>query len=152
PAAWDANNVGRVLELLEETRPGKDEEDLRNFEWHYWNRLCHADLRTLQFGTLTRQNALFSPDGARYAALRAADRAQPHVVKVWDVATCKEMIAFPLDLQPASQQRGYLSFSQDGKRLALGVTYNTDRLLGDPPPVKGGGKFGTKLPVTEGRL
>jgi serine/threonine protein kinase/WD40 repeat protein len=124
PAAWEANNITRVLELLEETRPGKDEEDLRNFEWHYWNRLCHADLRTLQFGTMTRQNAQFSPDGTRYAALLVGDN-QPSVVKVWDVAKGQELIALPLDHQHLSL--AFLSFSRDGKRLALAGIDAADR-------------------------
>jgi serine/threonine protein kinase/WD40 repeat protein len=144
PAAWEANNGARILELLDETRPGKDEEDLRGFEWHYWNRMCHADLRTLQFGTLTRQHAVFSPDGARYAALLAADN-QPGVVKVWDVATGQEMIALPLDFQRSSQDRSYLSFSQDGKRLALAATSTPEATLGEP---KGGGR----RTVLDGRL
>src|SRR5262249_54155481 len=82
--AWEANNLGRVLELLEETRPGQDEEDLRRFEWHYWNRLCHGDLQTWHFGAsgIGRGNGKLSPDGARYAALVPGDGDKPGVVKV----------------------------------------------------------------------
>ena len=36
--AWDANNTGRVLELLDQARPQPDEEDLRGFEWYYCRR------------------------------------------------------------------------------------------------------------------
>src|SRR5262249_47205312 len=117
--AWEANRIGRVLELLEETRPGKDEEDLRGFEWHYWNRLCHADLQTwhLSGGSLGRGLGMLSPDGARYAAMIPADGDRPSVVKVWDTATGKELISLPLD--DARLGSEHLAFSQDGKRLAL---------------------------------
>ena len=41
---WDMNNVGHVLDLLEATRQYKE----REFEWGYWNRLCHLDLKTFK--------------------------------------------------------------------------------------------------------
>ena len=46
--AWDANNIARVRELLNATRPGRGEEDLRGFEWHYWQRQIHPDERAIQ--------------------------------------------------------------------------------------------------------
>src|SRR5262249_48313926 len=41
-AAWEANKVGRVLNLLEATKPQPGEDDLRGFEWYYWDRMCHC--------------------------------------------------------------------------------------------------------------
>jgi WD40 repeat protein/serine/threonine protein kinase len=134
--AWEANNVGRVLELLEQTRPGKDEEDLRGFEWHYWNRLCHADLRTLALGQGTRDaaEAVLSPDGARYAAYVQGNDRKSSRVKVWDVATGKELLSLPVyvDTKYYTPYSGMLAFSQDGKRLAF-----SEKGIGSPFNPKG---------------
>jgi len=43
---WRDNNVPGALALLAGTR-----EDLRGWEWHYVNRLCHSDLVTLPIDT-----------------------------------------------------------------------------------------------------
>src|SRR5262249_12405615 len=93
--AWEANSVKRVLDLLEQQRPGPGEADLRGFEWHYFNRLCHADLRTFNFGGL----AVPSPDGTRCAAFFPSDEEKLRAVKVWDLATGKEMRSWPIGQQ-----------------------------------------------------
>jgi len=46
--AWDASNVVRVRDLLNAHRPQSGEADLRGFEWHYWNRMTHSELRSLK--------------------------------------------------------------------------------------------------------
>jgi serine/threonine protein kinase len=48
PTAWEANNAEWVQVLLDATQPKAGDEDLRGFEWHYWNRQLHAELRTMQ--------------------------------------------------------------------------------------------------------
>jgi WD40 repeat protein/serine/threonine protein kinase len=65
--AWDAGNIRRVRELLEEHLPKPGESDLRGFEWHYLHRLCHAELFTLQAGGW---DVAYSPDGKRLAGMR----------------------------------------------------------------------------------
>src|SRR5262249_7123929 len=114
-AAWDASNVARVVELLEATRPGQDEDDLRGFEWHYFHRLCHADLRTSKFG----ERLEFSPDGTRCAGV-VSEGDKPgtgrRVVKVWDLATGKEFRSWSLAKPDSSVLT--LSLSRDGTRLA----------------------------------
>jgi hypothetical protein len=63
--AWEANNIGRVRELLEQYRPKAGENDLRDFEWYYLNRLCHAELLTLKGHTGEVYSVAFSPDSKR---------------------------------------------------------------------------------------
>ncbi len=46
--AWDASNVYRVRDLLNAHRPQPGEADLRGFEWHYWNRMTHSEMRSLK--------------------------------------------------------------------------------------------------------
>jgi hypothetical protein len=42
--ALEETAVTRALELLDKYRPKSGEPDLRGFEWHYLDRLCHRDL------------------------------------------------------------------------------------------------------------
>src|SRR3974390_2166118 len=62
-AAWEQNRVAQVRQLLKETADYTD----RGFEWYYWQRQAHLELRTLR-GHLGRVYAAnFSPDGQRVA-------------------------------------------------------------------------------------
>jgi serine/threonine protein kinase/WD40 repeat protein len=130
-AAWEANNTSRVLELLEATRPGPGEEDLRGFEWHYWDRLCHAELRSikLDFGPPSSRPrgsfVAFSPNGERCAALtlRDPEATNSFLVKVWDTNDGREVWSFPLD-EPGAVRP---ALSGDGQRLAVAVPAAPDR-------------------------
>jgi WD40 repeat protein/serine/threonine protein kinase len=117
-AAWDSDNVARVLDLLEEQRPGPGEEDLRGFEWHYWKRRCHADLRTVRLerlsGKTTREMA-FSPDAKRLAAVVPIrrDRAE---LRVWDAVTGGELLV--IAITGMSNSLSSLVFGGNGARIA----------------------------------
>jgi WD40 repeat protein/serine/threonine protein kinase len=102
--AWDAGGVERARELLELHRPGKGENDLRSFEWHYFDRLCHSDQLTLNHTSAVRC-AAYDPEGKRLATVSQG------AVTVWDALSGKELLSF---------KGGGLSiaFSPDGKRLA----------------------------------
>jgi WD40 repeat protein/serine/threonine protein kinase len=111
--AWDVAAVGQVRELLEQHRPKPGETDLRGFEWHYLNRLCHAELLTLPG---RGQRVAFSPDGKRLASVGR------EWVKVWDAQTGQELLTCKVLARPgtvASQFRN-VTFSPDGQRLASG--------------------------------
>jgi serine/threonine protein kinase/WD40 repeat protein len=127
-SAWEAGNVGRVLDLLEATRPQVGEPDLRGFEWHYWDRLCHAELSTVPLAGVPNLKlhpfgrTVLSGDGGRVAGLVAAPDQAP-VLKVWETATGKELFS-------ATALRGYAGrpyLSPDGKRVALAeISARTD--------------------------
>lgn len=42
-----ANNVAKTLRFLEACRPEPGMDDLRNWEWNYWKRQCHSEIRSL---------------------------------------------------------------------------------------------------------
>ena len=70
-SAWEADNVNRVIELLNAHRPQPGQVDLRGFEWHYWNRQSHSNLRTVKLKKgSTYTPAVFSPDGKRLVGTR----------------------------------------------------------------------------------
>jgi WD40 repeat protein len=121
-AAWEAGNVGRVLDLLKKEQPKQGEPELRGFEWHFWNNLCHAALRsTLLAGG---QNAVLqplhrtaiTPDGSRVAAMLTVAGRPDTFLKVWDTATGKELFTTALVRRwPTARP----ALSPDGRRLAL---------------------------------
>jgi serine/threonine protein kinase/WD40 repeat protein len=118
--AWDADNLGRVLELLDDLRPKlPDEPDLRGFEWHYWDRLCHAERRTLQLeGPGRVRNLSLSGDGSRIAgkvAVSDRDKTGGTFIKVWDTASGRELRSWPVET--SVNQPLTLVLNQDGSRL-----------------------------------
>jgi WD40 repeat protein/tRNA A-37 threonylcarbamoyl transferase component Bud32 len=123
-AAWDGDNVQRLIELLDEQRPKPGEADLRGFEWHHWHKLAHADLRTWAFhsgGELV--GAALSPDGRR-AGTWSFDEAggrTTYRLRVLDTGTGKEIFARSLPRGDAAAfvEDGRLAFSRDGRRLAF---------------------------------
>lgn len=84
--AWDVARVGQANRLLDLYRPAPgqppDVEDLRSFEWYYWDRCCHSDLLTLNNQGWVRSVA-FSPDGRHVAT--GCIGVLP--IKVWDLNT-----------------------------------------------------------------
>jgi serine/threonine protein kinase/WD40 repeat protein len=114
PTAWEADNVGRILELLDEQRPGANEIDLRGFEWHYWDRMCHAEVRTLKLdedsGTRT---GVFSGDGTRVAYVwnRKVGTTEASI-KVRDIGTGREVRSWNIKNGNVA-----LQLNRDGTRL-----------------------------------
>jgi eukaryotic-like serine/threonine-protein kinase len=122
-AAWDSNNVGRMLDLLEPRVAEPGEADRRGFEWHYLWRLCHSDLRTetLQ-GFRPVGYPTFNHDGTRVAAVvRDARRLR---VRVWDTATGDMRLDLGGPLADPNQLvlENRPVFSRDGRRIAAALT------------------------------
>lgn len=118
-AVWDADNVSRVLELLNAHRPQPGEVDLRGFEWHYWNRQCHSDLRTVKLNSTMSVKSpaplVFSPDGKR---LFGMSFSQTQDVKVLDTQSGVERIAFNL-LVKRTFSVVSCAWHPDGTRVAM---------------------------------
>jgi WD40 repeat protein len=102
---WSANNVGRARELLADCP-----KDLRGWEWHYLQRLCHPEILTLPgHGISEPWNVTFSPDGRRFAS-GTADKG----VKIHDAQTGREIHSLRGHTRPVL----WVVYSADGKRLA----------------------------------
>jgi WD40 repeat protein len=112
---WDLNNIGHVLDLLEETRTS----EFRGFEWGYWNRLCHLELLTLRGHSGPIDSVAFSPDGKRIVTTESA-----LVARVWDAATGREL----LTLKGHTGGVNSASFSPDSKRIITGSEDTTARV------------------------
>ena len=99
-SAWEDARVGAVLDLLERWRPQEQlaesgpnsspttasatmaENDLRGFEWYYWERLGHSYLLELKGHTGPVTSVAFSAVGKRWASA-----SYDQTVKVWDAAS-----------------------------------------------------------------
>jgi WD40 repeat protein len=106
---WEASNIGLVLDLLDKTKPQPDAEDLRDFEWFYWDRLCHSSYMELKGHTGQILSVAVSPDGTRLASA-----SKDHTVKIWDASNGAEL----LTLKGHNDAVTNVTFSADGRRMA----------------------------------
>jgi len=121
--AWRDGNVGRVRELLDETRPRPGQADLRGFEWRYLRRLADEEPLTLRHPTQVRKVA-FSPDGRFLAVAGEGNRMDEKTrkpltgdVTVWDTTVGRVVRSFP-------QEAGYgsaVAIGDQGRLLARGL-------------------------------
>ena len=108
--AWDAANIRRMKELLEDQVPREGREDLRGFEWYYLWQLCHHDLFTLRHAGPVNSVA-FSATGKVVATA-----SNDGTVKIWDVSTTEELAT----LRVSEGWVTSIAFSPDSKMLASG--------------------------------
>jgi WD40 repeat protein/tRNA A-37 threonylcarbamoyl transferase component Bud32 len=90
-AAWDANNLTQVLALLERHRPQHNEPDLRGFEWYYWKRLCHSNIRTLDLQIGRNQYILGRAGKAALGTAFPRKRVDNDYLIMWETSTEKEL-------------------------------------------------------------
>src|SRR5262249_1952386 len=110
------------------TRPKPGENDLRGFEWHYWDRQCHAELAVayLDLGRDSQParpgSHAISGDGSRFAAaIPREPGGTTGAVKVWNTAGGQQVRVFPIE-QPAVVT---VALNGDGSRLAVALVPET---------------------------
>jgi WD40 repeat protein/tetratricopeptide (TPR) repeat protein/tRNA A-37 threonylcarbamoyl transferase component Bud32 len=101
---WLAGNPGRAEQLLADCPA-----DLRRWEWHYLQRLCHAEFLTLASGSSAVTCVAYNRDGSRLAS-GSADGT----VRVWEAKTGTELQTFRAHNEPVAA----VAFSPNGKFLA----------------------------------
>ena len=105
--AWDQNNVRRVRQLLEETATDAE----RGFEWYYWQRQTHLEIKTFRGHSDSVYSVAFSPNGQRIVTGSLDDTA-----KVWEVASGQELFT----LRGQGGGIWSVAFSPDGQRIVTG--------------------------------
>jgi WD40 repeat protein/serine/threonine protein kinase len=110
--AWEENNVGRVLRILERHMPKPGEPDLRGFEWRHLWRLCRRTLEaTVVAGSYKSHKVAFSPDGKTLAVGYLYGR-----VDLFDVASCKRTQSLG---EGRDEVYPFVAYSPDGRMIAI---------------------------------
>jgi hypothetical protein len=110
-AAWEAGDVERVQELLEQHRPAEGQRDPRGWEWYYLQGQCHGELPTFTEPAGQVSSVTWSPDD-RYLAIREGFSG---TITVWDATTGQTRCTLR---RATSRQGGGVAWSPDGRFLA----------------------------------
>lgn len=105
---WHKQNLAGVLDLLRMTQV--EQNNLRGFEWHYLNRLCHASHINPTGMSEDVRAVAFSPDG-RHLAVHSVGGS----IWIFDLATGKA-VRQVFNVESAIHSR--IAYSPDGQRLA----------------------------------
>ncbi|HZU38223.1 MAG TPA: serine/threonine-protein kinase, partial [Gemmataceae bacterium] len=97
---WQDAEIARARQFLNDCSPQG-----RGWEWHYVNRLCHAELLSVNARTGPVSCVAFSPDGGRLATA-SADQA----IRIWNCATGEQLLA----LRGHTSDISSVVFSPDG--------------------------------------
>ena len=114
-AAWEQNHVSRAKQLLEDTAAAPE----RGFEWYYWQRPMHQELKALRGHIRPILAAAYSPDGGKIVTA-SADRT----AKVWDAAGATELLTLSGHTAPVRS----VAFFPDGQRIVTGSWDQTARV------------------------
>lgn len=110
--AWELANISQLDDLLERTKPRPGEEDLRGFEWHYFDgvRRNNGEVRKIDHTTEVWAVAS-SPDG-RLMAMGTDDG----LIKLIELSTGRQVSVLKVHTGHVID----LAFSPDGRRLISG--------------------------------
>jgi WD40 repeat protein/serine/threonine protein kinase len=138
--AIEADHLTAARSILDRCTPAHGRPDLRGWEWHYLNRLCHADLLpgighgdkndfwafALSFhpGNKYFVSVAGLPNGSLAGRPADAQQFTPGEAKIWEIATGR-CLARLTGHQGSIQSA---AFSADGRWLATGATDGTVRV------------------------
>ena len=123
--AWQTGQVGKVLDLLEETSPAKTGgDDFRGFEWFYLSRLCRAGQTILVRKEPPLTAIVCSSNGKLVATgshpmFGKLEKGNPQMpaLKLWDASMGKELRSLE-GYTPSFSFLGSLAMSLNGKHIA----------------------------------
>jgi WD40 repeat protein len=122
---WEKDNVPAVRDLLAKLKPAPGEKDLRGFEWHYWDRLSHSELWTIELEKdpvqPTTANSILTADGSRWVALvRATNKEMADFhCHIFDTVNGTELIKFMIAAKRAQYTVPSFACSTNGTRIVI---------------------------------
>jgi WD40 repeat protein len=103
-------NIGPLRQALDATKPRDGQADLRGFEWHYLDDLCHQDRYTRKASHESLRRLAIHPDGSRLVVVGDDVRGQ-----LRDGATG----ALLRSLTTGDQRGRDVAFHPDGRTFAI---------------------------------
>jgi WD40 repeat protein/serine/threonine protein kinase len=108
--AWEQNNIRRVREILNETATHPE----RGFEWFYWQRQTHLELKSFGAHSKAVLGVAFSPDGKQIIT-----GSWDGTARIWDIASGEQLLSLdPRDSHDTGLNA--VAFSPDGSRVITG--------------------------------
>ncbi|HTG45738.1 MAG TPA: serine/threonine-protein kinase, partial [Verrucomicrobiae bacterium] len=102
--AWEQDSYQGVRQRLEETR----DFPARGFEWYYWQRQAHLELKVLRGHAAAVRGIAFSPDGQRLVT-----SGHDATVRIWSVPDGRLLLALN-----GSSPVNSVVFSRNGRLIA----------------------------------
>ena len=119
--AWDVGNTDSIRNLLNATRPEPGEEDLRGFEWNYWQRKVHAEDGAIRLPLDEPIIASrLSYDAKQFAAITEGEN-RSYRIRVWDTATGETLLEKEIAREESEDSESDVRFG------------TTSSLFGSPP-------------------
>ena len=103
--AWEGNSYRYLRQLLEEIATYPE----RGFEYYYWQRQIHRDLKTFRGHLSGVASVAFSPDGERIVSVDTQGTA-----KVWEADSGRELHALK---ESAHKMLSVMAVATDGRRI-----------------------------------
>ena len=113
---WEDANLGKLRERLDQYR---SDDDLKGFEWYYWNRLAKSDLITFREHSGGVRCVSFSPDGKQIVSVGQGANDRGKII-VWNVKTGQQTRVIEVSEGGSRVAVNCVSFSPDGKWIGSG--------------------------------
>jgi serine/threonine protein kinase/WD40 repeat protein len=165
PSMWDSRKLWDIQKMLETYRPkpeNSESDDLRGFEWYYWDRRIQPDVNSVALNKSDKQRqrvsrsvfGTISPDVQWIALLVDNYRETEHKfwLKIINADTQEELLSHPLHATtPRRLDAGAPVFSRDEKFVGVDWDPTEEKDLWTVPKKPGGRREFCIVELPEGR-